>query len=228
MDDPGDITIAAYQAAAQEYLDRGPTTSLPAYDAFLVCFAEAVGPGGHVLELGSGPGLDATKLESLGIHVERSDATPAFLDLLRAAGHEARQLDLRTDDLDGPYDGVFANAVLLHLTRPTFEEVLARIRLAVRDGGLLAFTVKEGDGEAWSNEKLDLPRYFIYWREGALREVITRAGWTVVSIDHVEGRVSPWLVRASHKVPPLLGFVQRSRTRRGGRVRTSAGGAPAV
>lgn len=201
MDDAGDITIASYQAAAREYLDRGPTASLPAFDAFLARFAELVGSGGNVLELGSGPGLDATKLERLGLRVERTDATPAFLDLMRADGHEARKLDLRVDELGGPYDGVFANAVLLHLSRVDFEAALDRTRDAVLADGVLAFTVKEGDGEGWSNEKLDLPRYFIYWREEALREVITRAGWTILSIEHVEGRVSPWLYVLATQTP---------------------------
>jgi predicted TPR repeat methyltransferase len=193
VDNANDITIASYQAAAHEYLDRGPTTSLPSYDAFVARFAAMVGPSGHVLELGSGPGLDATKLESFGLRVDRTDATPAFLDMMRADGHEARQLDLRTDELGGPYDAVFANAVLLHLARNTLVDVLVRTRQAVRDGGLIGFTVKEGEGEAWSNEKLDLPRYFVYWREDALREATTRAGWAVLSIDHVQGRVNQWL-----------------------------------
>ena len=61
------------------------------------------------------------------------------------------------------------------------------------DGGVLAFTVKEGDGEGWSNLKLDLPRHFTYWREGPLRDALAESRWNVTSVDRVAGRTEPWL-----------------------------------
>ena len=53
-------------------------------------------------------------------------------------------LDVRTAELGGPYEAILADAVLLHLTREQFADVLRRARCAVVDGGLLAFTLKEG------------------------------------------------------------------------------------
>ncbi len=81
---------------------------------------------GRVLELGSGPGREATVLERLGATVRRTDGTPAFVERLRAAGHDAHVLDARRDPLGGPYDAVFANAVLLHLSRPDLQALLGR------------------------------------------------------------------------------------------------------
>lgn len=147
----------------------------------------------HVLEIGSGPGWDADYLESRGVRVTRTDATPAFVDLLCAAGHAARRLDVRFDPLGGPYQAILANAVLLHLSRPQFEDVVRRAGQAVVAGGVLAFTLKEGDAGAWSQHKLAAPRYFTYWREPAVREVLERTGWSVVSVDHVAGRTEAWL-----------------------------------
>jgi len=63
----------------------------------------------------------------------------------------------------------------------------------VIDGGVLAFTVKEGDGDAWREAKLDLPRHFTYWRERSLRDVLAQTRWAVMSIDRIAGRVEPWL-----------------------------------
>ena len=117
-----------------------------------------------MLEIGSGPGWDAGYLEGHGVQVIRTDATPAFVSLLRAAGHNARLLDARTDPLGGPYQGILANAVLHHLNRDQFEDVLRRARTAVAASGILGFTVKEGHGAAWSEHKLGLPRHFTYWR----------------------------------------------------------------
>lgn len=60
-------------------------------------------------------------------------------------------------------------------------------------GGVLGLTLKEGDGEAWTTERLDLPRWFVYWREPDLRHALTNAGWVVESFAHVVGQFDPWL-----------------------------------
>lgn len=190
-DPPGDVTLGTYQAAAALYCQHSAPPSPPLLD-YLDDVAERVGRG-RVLEMGSGPGHDADYLESHGLQVVRTDATAAFVEMLRGAGHDARVLDVRVDDLGGPYDAVMANAVLLHLTRPEFVEVLRRARGAVRDGGLLAVTLKEGDGSAWSDAKLGLPRHFTYWREAGVRAGLQETGWEVLSLTHAHGRTEPWL-----------------------------------
>jgi len=188
---PGDITLAAYQEAAGEYL-RNSARPAPEQIAYLDRFAGLVGSG-LVLEIGSGPGWDADHLESCGLRVVRTDAVPAFVERLRAAGHDARLLDVRTGELGGPYQAVLANAVLPHLDRDQFKDALQRARCAVVAGGALGFTVKEGDGAGWSDHKLGLPRHFTYWREPALRAVLHRTGWRVDYLDHVAVRDNCWL-----------------------------------
>lgn len=169
-------TLASYEAGVDRYLEHSCPPG-PDMVRYLDRYADLVGSG-RVLELGSGPGWDALHLEARGVRVTRSDATPAFLTRLRAAGHDALHLDVRTDDLGGPWDGLLADAVLLHLDRAQLEELLRSARRAVTAGGVLGFTLKEGDGSAWTTDKLDHPRHFTYWREPALREVLTRTGWT--------------------------------------------------
>jgi hypothetical protein len=88
---------------------------------------------------------------------------------------------------------VVAIAMLLHLTRREFGEVLTKVLPAVVDGGLLGFTLKEGDGEAWSDAKLNLPRHFTYWREPDIRTGLEASGWSILSVEHVMGRLDPWL-----------------------------------
>lgn len=191
MTDPGDITIASYDARADVYAAQTATPS-PAVTAWLERVADAIGSG-HVLELGSGPGHDADQLEARGLRVSRTDATPAFVTMLRAAGHDARPLDMRRDDLGGPYQAVLADAVLLHLDRTQFADLLARARAAVVDGGVLAFTIKEGDGDEWHERKLGVPRHFTYWREPGVRDALARTGWDVVELAHVDGTIEQWL-----------------------------------
>ncbi len=192
MPDPTDVTLATYERSVEAYCAGTPATVAPAVASLLDALAGEL-PGGRVLELGSGPGTDADELERRGLVVDRTDATPAFVQRLRDRGHEARLLDVRDGDLGGPVDAVLADAVLLHLGRDELARALAACHDAVRPGGLLAFTLKEGDGEAWSDAKLSAPRWFVYWRPRPLRDALERTGWTVVRLEQVTGSGEPWL-----------------------------------
>ena len=189
MDSPQDVTIASYEGAVERYLESSLPTPSPELGAFRERVRDLV-PGGRVLELGSGPGHDADWFEAAGLHVTRSDATAAFADRLRARGHEVLLLDVTRDALGGPYDLVWANAVLLHLSPEQLATALAAIAAAAPR---LACTVKEGDGAGWSDAKLGRPRWFTYWREPDLRAALDAAGWRVEWLAHVAGRTEPWL-----------------------------------
>jgi SAM-dependent methyltransferase len=151
--------------------------------AFLDRVAAAVGPGGAVLELGSGTGDNARYLTGRGLAVQPSDGAGAFVEAMRRDGLSAMLLDVLRDDLGGPWDAVVAFAVLLHLTAEELAGVLDEVHAAVRPGGLLALSVKEGDGSAWSDHKLGRPRFFTYWRPEPLARLLDEHGWTV---DHAE------------------------------------------
>jgi hypothetical protein len=114
---------------------------------------------------------------------------------------------LATSIMAGPYDGVFADAVLLHLSRSQAEQALRTASKATRPGGVLGITLKEGDGAAWSTAKLGRPRYFTYWREAELDAVLSRSGWRAGAIERVAGRGEPWLFAlASRHVDDGFGF----------------------
>ncbi|MBW4042469.1 MAG: class I SAM-dependent methyltransferase [Acidobacteria bacterium] len=190
--DAGDATIRAYQERMEAYLSAQREPS-PAVLAWHDRFVGSLGQGSTVLELGSGPGSDADRLEARGLQVLRSDATPAFAERLRGLGHAVLDLDVRTDPIPSGLDGVFANAVLLHLTRDELQMALLRLHGAIRPGGVLACSFKEGDGEEWHDRKLGLPRRFTYWREAPLRDALTTAGFDAEPIGHVRGDSDDWL-----------------------------------
>ncbi len=194
-------TLASYDEAAAAYRDGAPP--MPArVQADVDELAARLGTGGRVLEIGSGPGRDAQALEEAGLSVRRTDLAPAFVEQLRAAGHQADLLDPLHDDLDDParpgtaYDAVWANASLLHVARADLPTVLRRLAGAVRADGALRFSVKEGDGERWSVHG-DVPgrRHFVLWRADPLREVVESSGWADVRVTASVGEQTgqPWL-----------------------------------
>lgn len=185
------VTLATYEAAADLYEARSRPG--PGFANFLDRVASMVAAGGAVLEIGSGTGADAAALEDHGLRVRRTDAAGSFVSRLRARGLQADVLDILTGDPGGPWDLIWASAVFLHFTAAELTQVLD-ITAAAAPGGYLAFTVKEGDGADWSTAKLDRPRYFTYWRESALRELLNASPWRIVSMERREGLREPWLL----------------------------------
>jgi SAM-dependent methyltransferase len=194
-------TVEAYDASAAAYRDG--TAAMPAVvrDA-IDLLAVRLSSGARVLEIGSGPGRDARALEDAGLSVRRTDVSTGFVELLRAAGHDADLVDPLTDDLADPtrpgtpYDAVWANASLLHVARTDLPTVLGRLADATAPGGPLHATFKEGDGATWSEHgHVTGARHFTYWREEPLREALGSAGWVVDRIEGYRGATGgqPWL-----------------------------------
>ncbi len=186
------MTLETYGVIAESYAERNRDRA-PNLLEFLDRFAAALGAGATVLEVGSGPGFDADHLQTRGVTVRRTDATPAFVAMQRARGADAYRLDVRVDPLGGPHDGILADAVLLHLSVDELGAVLPRLLEATRPGGRFALTLKEGDGAELTSANVGHPRWFTYWREPALRTALTDAGWAVDSVEHVSGARAEWL-----------------------------------
>jgi len=195
-----EATVAAYQGRAAQY--RAASTSSSAdVEAALDDLASRLAPGSRVLEIGSGGGRDALALEARGLSVRRTDITPAFVALLREAGHRADVLDPLVEDLtDGerggqPYDAVWANASLLHVERADLPTVLSRLAATTRPGGWFRLSVKEGVGEGWSTHgSIDAPRMFTYWRAADLDALLPTTGWRVEHSTTGDGlRGERWL-----------------------------------
>lgn len=188
------MTLRTYDESADQWMnDRRRSGSWFEVVSLIDDMVASLRAHAHVLEIGSASGEEAKVMESRGLDVRRSDATPAFVDALRRAGHEVDRLNVISDDLGGPWDAIFANAVFLHLERLDFVRVLEKTFDATCGEGLLVFTLKEGDGSEWVTKKLNGPRHFTYWSEPELAVVIDDSKWTLRSIRHVDGDVDQWL-----------------------------------
>ncbi len=165
-------TIKAYTDRIAEYLRIPlPAEQLEARQAFV----DAVGDGGYVLDLGSGPGSDSTFLMRQGLKVRALDATPAFVEHARSNGVDAH---LGTfDDVSevAEYDGVYASFCLLHAPRADFPRHLSAIHRALKPGGKLFLGMKLGTGE----HRDDLDRYYTYYSEAQIENALSTAGFTI-------------------------------------------------
>jgi SAM-dependent methyltransferase len=184
------VTIAAYDQHSEEYA-AGTAVMPDEVHSNLIRFVNMVGTEARVLEIGTGPGRDAQEMERIGLSVRRTDVSQGFVDRLHAGGFLADLVDPLTDDLTdplrggAPYDGVWANASLLHVRRDALPAVLGRLADVTRPGGALHLTLKGGDGARWSvHGNVGAPRFFTFWREEPLREHLAAAGWEVDEVQH--------------------------------------------
>jgi SAM-dependent methyltransferase len=187
--DPGNRrTLRAYEGYALNYAAATAGERSPTGDSALKRVADMVGPGNEILEIGSGPGWDADFLEdSLGLKVDRTDATNAFLKFQADRGKAVRKLDLVSDGLGGPYAGVIALHVLQHIKRDLIDRVIANIFEALRPGGVFLATLREGSGELREGDSGSGSYQVVLWPLHAFEARLSAAGfriiWTARSTD---------------------------------------------
>lgn len=173
-------TLAFYASEAAVYATGGDQAPSP----HLADFLAGLPAGARILELGCGGGRDSAAMIAAGFAVEPSDGCPEMAaQAERRLGRPVRVMRFAELDAEERYDGVWANAALLHVPRANLAGVLARIRRALVPGGLFAASYKGGGGEGRDR----LGRYFNFPDRDWLREAYDRAGdWA--SIDIVSRR----------------------------------------
>lgn len=179
-------TVESYNAHIQEYIDGTSHEVLGIDKDWLDGSLADVPKDARILEFGSAFGRDAEYLAGLGYTVECTDATPAFVDLLQQKGFDAKVLNAITDELPQGLDFVLANAVLPHFNRDEAMLVIKKVFDSLNTNGKFAFTLKqgEGEGEGWSEKKLGAPRFFCYWTESQIREVLESIGFGDIEISY--------------------------------------------
>ncbi|HWB39117.1 MAG TPA: class I SAM-dependent methyltransferase [Candidatus Saccharimonadales bacterium] len=189
-----DKTLRVYEDHAADYVaanDAEPSDGIKDWiDRALALIPEK----GVVLELGSAYGRDAAYIKSKGYSIICTDAAKSFVSLLEQAGFEARILNALTDDFDFDQDMILANAVFLHFHRDELAQVLNKAYKSLKPNGVLAFTVKKGDGENWSSNYLNVPRYFCFWQLDAISEQVRAAGFKLRNVtERTSSHGAEWI-----------------------------------
>lgn len=125
------------QYAHEERLHARASIYGPSGDAAIGAVVETIAAGepGEVLEVGSGPGALAARLQrERGLRVTAVDRSPRMVQLTRARGVDAREADIRALPFDdASFDTVVAAWMLYHVDR--LDAALAEVARVLRPGG---------------------------------------------------------------------------------------------
>jgi SAM-dependent methyltransferase len=174
-------TLAFYAAEAAAYAARSDGLGV---SKSLAAFLAQLPKGAAVLDLGCGTGRDTSALIEAGMKVTAIDGSPEMAEQAeRRIGIPVRvALFEDLDDIDA-FDGIWANASLLHVPRTGLPDVLKRVYRALKPNAVLHANFKSGGKDG--RDKLG--RYYNYLNAGEVTDLLHDAGsWQ--SIDISQGR----------------------------------------
>lgn len=194
-------TVSSYESCAEDYAQSTRGEPYEAHAQMLDEFVVSLGAGARVLELGSGPGWDADRLEARKLQVERTDAAQSFIDLQRRRGKTIARLDVVNDAIASRYDGILCLYVLQHVARPLIDSVLRKFAAALRPDGVLLVALREGSGEMREVGTQSGGVYHVtLWPKGEFIERLERVGLAVTQSRTFTGSDGEWLVVLARKV----------------------------
>jgi SAM-dependent methyltransferase len=170
-------TLAFYDREATKYAARPK----PAYNRQLEAFMANLARGAKVLELGCGDGGDAEAMIGAGFDVTPTDGSTELARVAEARlGRPVRIMRFEELDEEAAYDGVWANACLLHVPEDRLGDVLAKVHAALRHGGRFYASYKMGDGGGRDT----LGRYYNFPSREKLTATYAQAGnWVSLAVE---------------------------------------------
>jgi SAM-dependent methyltransferase len=177
------------------------------YADWLACYLQ---PGARVLEFGCNDGVLLLPLQKMGFVCKGVDASENVAALAKAKGLDVSTGFLSEEllqeiGLAGKFDLVTCSNVFAHIH--DLSAVLRAVRFALGKSGLFAIEVH--DGELLSREgQFDTVyhEHLTYYTESTLRELLERAGFSVIACDKtaMHGGGLRLIARLTDKVPAQL------------------------
>lgn len=179
--DPVLISVNAYSNDPTGYRDKYQhhRLELPAR------FNELLPPAADVLDLGCGPGRDLDYFTSCGHRVTGVELNPDFVAMCQQ-NHSVVQVDIRDVQrhlLPESFDGIWAQASLVHLSVEEVAGVLVDCFDLLRNEGLLYLSVPSDGVSGWKDEP-DGRRWYTVWPDDTIVSPLEAAGFTILDISH--------------------------------------------
>jgi SAM-dependent methyltransferase len=174
-----------YQRYFQAYHDR--TVGVDP-SAFLVPLAKHLAPGNHVLDIGCGSGRDSKWLKERGFSVTGFERSKGLAALARRhAGCTVVEGDFEVYDFSRlQVDALLLCGALVHIPHARFEGVFKNILKALKPGGKLLVSLKQGTGVTAADDG----RMFYYWQAKDAETVFARQKLFVLEFQTGASRIN--------------------------------------
>ena len=146
-----DITKQYYKDNSREFFDSTVIADVsPLYERFL----KYLPAGAHILDLGCGSGRDTKAFLDRGYFVDAVDGSEELCALAgEYTGIEIKCMDFTAIDCKEQYDAIWACASLLHIPSEQLPGLFARLKEALRQGGVFYMSFKYGDFEGERDDR---------------------------------------------------------------------------
>ena len=183
-------TLNFYAAEAETYALQARAAKSKRLDPFLA----ALPAGAKILELGCGGGQDSLVMLTRGFDVTSTDGSPEMAKQAeQLLGRPVAVLPFDQLEERDIYDGVWANACLLHVPRPELAAVLFRIHRALKPDGIFYASYKAGMADGRDR----FQRYYNYPSRDWLISQYAPLGWSFEIDENIgggyDGEKTEWL-----------------------------------
>ncbi|MCD7751532.1 MAG: class I SAM-dependent methyltransferase [Lachnospiraceae bacterium] len=172
-------TISYYDEHAEEYCAATVNADMSfCRDRFMTYLPARA----HILDAGCGSGRDSKVFLEKGFTVTAIDASEGMCkESEKLLGQDVIQCTFQEMNFQNEFDGIWACASLLHVTRSDIDLVLQNLKKALKYEGVLYLSFKYGNEERMMKE-----RFFNDYNENLLSVVLENNGFTVMDIFTTE------------------------------------------
>lgn len=162
-------TIDYYNCNADQYFNNTVNVDMSeCCDRFL----EYIVPGGRIIDIGAGSGRDIKYFKDRGYVVEGLDASEEMCRLASDYS-EVEVICERIQDWhpQRKYDGIWANASLLHLPLAEIEDFICRTSDCLNPNGAFYISMKKGIQTGYDNNG----RFFTDFSENKVQQIVSKS-----------------------------------------------------
>jgi ubiquinone/menaquinone biosynthesis C-methylase UbiE len=176
------INTEVYNKLGKKYLNDSKKITPPERLAFSKLFKKGI----HILDVGCGGGRDAKFFIAKGFKVTGIDPSSVLIKLARKEAPKAvfQCVDmLKMKFPKETFNGIWAQAVLLHLKRSDIPRALRKLYTILKKDGVIHIRVKRGKGEAYVKEKLSgwNKRFYTYFSKTEMENFVKKAGFKIIN-----------------------------------------------
>ena len=161
-----------------------------------------------VFEIGSGDGLNAKFIQSLGFDVTASDTADEFIKATQDQGLKTIKFNALKDSFSEKYSAVFCWRVFVHFTKEDALNIIQKVYDTLEDNGIFIFNAMNREIKNTDNEWVDFEgeyhmgaeRYYDYFSQSDLDNIIQETNFKIEDFHKDGGNDNnKWLVYVLRK-----------------------------